>query len=66
MKNVLDCKELWETIVTFFCEKNAVFLQISIGKNNRIISDVFDLSEEFSTFLKMMLGHSMSSQMNII
>ena len=29
--------------------KNTVFSQISIEKNNLIISDDFDLSEEFST-----------------
>ena len=31
-------------------DKNTVFLQISIEKNNRIASDDFDLFEEFSTF----------------
>ena len=29
-----------------------VFSHISLEKNNRIISDDFDLSEEFSTFFK--------------
>ena len=29
-----------------------VFSQISLEKNNRIISDDFDLSEEFSTFFE--------------
>ena len=33
-------------------DKNTVFSQISIGKNNRIISDDFDLPEEFSTFFE--------------
>ena len=33
-------------------DKNTVFLQISIEKNPRIISDDFDLSEEFSTFFE--------------
>ena len=33
-------------------DKNTVFLQINIEKNNRIISDDFDLSEEFSTFFE--------------
>ena len=37
---------------TFLCDKNTVFSQISIEKNNRIISDDFDLSEEFSTFFE--------------
>ena len=32
--------------------KNTVFSQICIEKNNRIISDNFDLSEEFSTFFE--------------
>ena len=33
-------------------DKNTVFSQISIEKNNRIISDDFDLPEEFSTFFE--------------
>ena len=33
-------------------DKKTFFPQISIEKNNRIISDDFDLSEEFSTFFK--------------
>ena len=36
----------------FLFDKNTVFSQISIEKNNRIISDDFDLSEEFSTFFE--------------
>ena len=32
--------------------KNTVFSQISIEKNNRIISDNLDLSEEFNTFFE--------------
>ena len=66
MKNFLGNKEFWETIRPFLSDKNTVFSQISIEKN-RIISDDFDLSEECSSFfLKMLLGCSMSSQMNII
>ena len=33
-------------------DKNTVFSQISIEKSNRIISDGFNLSEEFSTFFE--------------
>ena len=33
-------------------DKNTVFSQISIEKNSRIISDDFNLSEEFSTFFE--------------
>ena len=33
-------------------DKKTFFPQISIEKNNRIISDDFDLSEEFSTFFE--------------
>ena len=36
----------------FLSEKNTVFSRISIEKYNRIISDDFDLSEEFSTFFE--------------
>ena len=34
----------------FLSDKNKIFSQISIEKNNRIISYDFDLSEEFSSF----------------
>ena len=37
---------------SFLSDKNTVFLQINIEKSNGIISDDFDLSEEFSTLLK--------------
>ena len=36
------------TIVIFLPDKNTIFSQMSIGKNKIIISDDFDLSEEFS------------------
>ena len=36
----------------FLFDKNTVFSQISIKRNNRIISDDFDLSEEFSNFFE--------------
>ena len=52
MKNVLDSNEFWKTMRPFLSDKNTVFLQISIGKNNQIISDDFDLSEEFNTFFE--------------
>ena len=35
-----------------FCLIKTVFLQISIEKNNRIISDDFVLSDEFNTFFE--------------
>ena len=49
MKNVLDSKEFWKTRGPFLSNKNTVFSQISIEKISRIISDDFDLSDEFST-----------------
>ena len=52
MKNVSDSKKFWKTMGPFLSDKNTVFSQISIEKNNRIISDDFDLSEEFSTFFE--------------
>ena len=55
MKNLLDSKQFWKTMRPFLSDKNAVFSQISIEKNNRIISGDF----EFSTFLKMHRGRSM-------
>ena len=51
-KNFLDSKEFWETMRPFLSDKYTVFSQISIEKSNRIISDDFDLSEEFSTFFE--------------
>ena len=51
MKNVLDNKEFWKTMRPFLSDQNAVFSQISIETNSRIISDDFHLSKEFSTFL---------------
>ena len=47
MKNVLDSKKFSKTMGPFF-----VFSQVSIEKNNRIISDDFVLSVEFSTFFE--------------
>ena len=41
-----------KTIGPFLPDKNTVFSQISIEKNNRIISDDSDLSEQFSTFIE--------------
>ena len=52
MKIVLDSKEFWKKMRPFLSDENTVFSQISIEKNNRIISDDFDLSEEFSTFFE--------------
>ena len=39
-------------MIPILSDKNTVFSQINIEKNNRIISDHFDLSEEFSTFFE--------------
>ena len=36
----------------FLSDKNTVFSQINIEKNNRTISDDFDLSEKFRTFFE--------------
>ena len=52
LKNLLDSKEFLKTLRPFLSDKNTVFSQISIEKNKRIMSDDFDLSEEFSTFFK--------------
>ena len=52
MKNVLDSKKFWKTMGSFLSDENTVFLQITMEKNNRIISDDFDLSEECSTFFE--------------
>ena len=52
MKKVLDNKELCKTMRPFLSDKNTVFSQIRIEKNNRIISGDFDFSEEFSTFFE--------------
>ena len=66
MKNVFDSKEIWKTRRPFLYDKNTVFSQIGIEKNNQIISGDNDLLKPFSTFLKMLLGRWISSQMNII
>ena len=52
MKNVLDKKKFWKTMGPLLSDNNTVFSQISIEKNNWIISDDFVLSEEFSTFFE--------------
>ena len=63
MKKVLDNREFWKTMKPFSSDKNTIFSKISIQKNNKITSDGFDWSKDFSTFLKMLLDGSMSSQM---
>ena len=63
MKNILDSKEFWKTMRSFLSDKNIALSQISIEKNNRIISDVFDFSEEFNISFEDAI---MSSQMNFI
>ena len=52
MKNVFDSKKFWKTMRPFLSDKSTVFSQISEEKNNRIISDDFDLLAEFSTFFE--------------
>ena len=64
MKNVLDSKEFWKTMSPFLSDKNTVFSQISIEKNNRIISDDLICLKSLALSLKLLLGRSMSSQMN--
>ena len=66
MKTVLDSKEFWKTMRPFLSDKNTVFSQVGIEKINRVISDNFDLSGDLALSLKMLLGRSVSSQMNII
>ena len=66
MKNVMDNKEFWKTMRSFSSDKNSIFLQISIEKNNFVISDESDLSEELSPLLKMLVGQSMFNQILII
>ena len=44
MKNVLDKKIFWKRMKSFFSDETTIFSQISIEKNNKIISDDFDLS----------------------
>ena len=50
MKNILDSNKHWKTMRPFLFDKNTIFSQNCIEKNNRIISDDFDLSEELSIF----------------
>ena len=52
MTNVLDSKEFWKTMRPYLFDKNTVFSEISIEKNNRITPDDFDWSEEFSIFFE--------------
>ena len=52
MTNVLDSKEFWKTMRPYLFDKNTVFSEISIEKNNRITPDEFDWSEEFSIFFE--------------
>ena len=48
----MGSKEFGKTMRPFLSNKNIVFSKISIEESNRIISDDFDLSEEFSTFFE--------------
>ena len=66
MINVLDSKEFRKTMRPVLSNKNTLFSHISIEENNRIVSDVFNLSDSLVLSLKMLLARSMSNQMNII
>ena len=52
MKNDLDNKGFWKRTKHSLSDKNTMSSQISIERINKIISDDFDLSEEFSTFFE--------------
>ena len=48
-KNVSDSKEFSKTMRPFLSNKNTMYSQFSLEKDNGIVSDNFDLSKEFST-----------------
>ena len=56
MKNILDSKEFWKSMRPFLSDKSTVFLQISIEKNKRVISDDFCLFIKFITFFEDAVG----------
>ena len=68
VKNILDGKGFWKAMKPFLSDKSTIFSQICIENNKGIISDVFDLSclKSLVPFSRMLLDHSVSSQMNII
>ena len=51
-KNVSDSKEFSKTMRPFLSNKNTMYSQFSLEKDNGIVSDNFDLSKEFSTFFE--------------
>ena len=59
-KNVLDSKEFWKIL------SETVFLQISVEKITELYLMILICLKSLALSLKMLLGHSMSSQMNII
>ena len=52
MKNVLDNKKCWKNMKPLLSDKNTIFSQISTEKSNKIMSDDFDLLDEFSIFVE--------------
>ena len=66
MKNVLDSKEFWKTMRPFLFDRNTVFSQISIEKNKWLNLIIWICLKSLAPSLKMLSGHSMSSQMNIM
>ena len=65
MKDVLDNKKFWKTKRPFLSDKNTVFLQISIEKIIELYLMISICLKSLALFLKMLLGRSMWSQMNI-
>ena len=65
MKNVLDSKKFWKTKRPFLSDKNTVFSQISIKKIIELYLMISICLKSLALFLKMLLGRSMWSQMNI-
>ena len=52
MKNILGSKNFWKSMKLFLSGKNTICLEIRIVKSSRIISEGFDLSEQFSIFFE--------------
>ena len=65
MKNVLDSKKFWKTMIPFLSDKNTVFSQISLKKIIELYLMNLICLKSLALFLKMLLGCSIWSQMNI-
>ena len=59
MKNVLDSKEIWETMRPFLSDKNIVFSQISVKKLTEVYLMILICLKSLALSLKMLLGRSM-------